>query len=193
MFGAKKRLRKMLENSFGENPLESYLFYNAGQRLANVRRYHSAIEEAAGENWKVDDITWNDLEMDQIFLRINHTNSFIGEQTLYHKLHLLDKGKNPKAVERLEKRLTYLEKNPETRLAIETQINYIGKNEEGYYLPEFLLNSEWWQVGNTLLFHGLQALFLICLIGSIAFQSVIAIAGLVCAALINLMIYLTGL
>ena len=190
MFGAKKRLRKMIEDSFGKNPLEGYLYYNAGQRLDNVRRYHSAIEGAVDENWKVDDITWNDLEMDQIFLRINHTNSFIGEQTLYHKMHLLDKGKNPETVDRLEKRLTYLRQNPGSRSAIEMQINYIGKNEEGYYLPEFLLNSEWWQVGNTLLFHGLQVFFLICLIGSIAFHSIIAIAGLVCVALINLMIYL---
>lgn len=40
-------------------------------------------------DYVVDEITWNDLEMDSIFLRINHTNSFIGEQVLYHKLHVL--------------------------------------------------------------------------------------------------------
>lgn len=190
MFGEKKRLRKMINQSFGQNPLTGYLYYNAERRIDDVRRFHDAINKIANENWKVDDITWNDLEMDQVFLRINHTNSFIGEQMLYHKMHLLDKGKKPDRNHELEQRMTFLKENPEIRLAIETQINYIGKKEEGYYLPEFLLNSDWWKIGNTLLYHILQVLLLICFIGSVVWENVFAMAGFVCVALINLTIYM---
>lgn len=190
MFGAKKRLRKMIGDSFGKNPLEGYLYYNAERRLDKVKRFHNAIDETVNQEWKVDGITWNDLEMDRVFLRINHTNSFIGEQTLYHKMHILDKGKAPDELKKLEERLTYLKENPETRLDIEMQMNYIGKNDEGYYLPEFLLRSDWWKIGNTSLYHVLQILLIICFIGSVACNNIIALTGLICIALINLMIYL---
>lgn len=190
MFGAKKRLKKIVDDSFGKNPLDGYLYYNAQQRLNNVKRLHSAVSGIVDGEWKVDDITWDDLEMDQVFLRINHTNSFIGEQTLYHKLHLLDKGTAPEKIDRLEQRLACLKENPEARLDIETQMNYIGKHDEGYYLPEFLLNTDMWKFGNTLLYHVLQVLLIIGFVGCTVFNNIISIAGLVCIALINLMIYL---
>lgn len=190
MFGAKKKLKKMIESSFGINPLESYLFYNAENRLDKVRRFHNAIVDQTTEEWKVDDITWNDLEMDRVFLRINHTNSFVGEQMLYHRLHLLDKGSNCENAHELEKRLSYLKENPNERLEIETQINCIGKQEEGYYLAEFLLNSDWWKIGNTMLYHILQVLFVVCFGIGFGFNNIPAIAGGICIAFVNLMIYL---
>lgn len=190
MFGNKKRLKKMIQHSFGKNPLEGFWFHDAGQRLDNVRRLHNAMEEKETAKWQVDDITWHDLEMDQVFLRINHTNSFIGEQSLYRKMHLLDKGDVPQGTEQLEKRLDYLQENPELREDMELQIRYVGKHDEGYYLPEFLLNSSWWKIGSTLIYHVLQVLLVICLLGSVLFQNVFAITGLVFVALINLAIYL---
>ena len=189
MFGAKKKLRKMIKDSFGKNPLEGYFYYNAEQRLDHVRRFHDAINEISDVKWKVDEITWNDLEMDQIFLRMNHTNSFIGEQILYHKMHLLDKGMDFERTNELEQRLMYLKENQERRLDIETQLNYIGKNEEGYYLAEFLLNSDWWEIGNTLLYHILQILLVILFLGSILFENILILAGFICVVFINLMIY----
>ena len=79
MFGARKRLENVVENSFGKNPLEGFSFYNAKDRMENVKRFHNQIAASDTDNWQVDEITWNDLEMDEVFLRINHTNSFIGE------------------------------------------------------------------------------------------------------------------
>ncbi|MFI3209050.1 MAG: hypothetical protein R3Y40_07930, partial [Eubacteriales bacterium] len=44
-------------------------------------------------NYDVDDITWNDLNMDEVYSRINNCNSFIGEQVLYRDLHCTNPNK----------------------------------------------------------------------------------------------------
>ena len=153
MFGAKKRLKKMISDNFGRNPLEGHLYYNAERRMDDAERLHRAREESSDKNWSVDDVTWNDLEMEKVFLRMNHTNSFIGEQTLYHKLHNLGKNNQEQYIKKMESRLAYLKENPEKRLDIEAQQNVIGKQEEGYYLTEFLQNTEYWRLGNTVLYN----------------------------------------
>lgn len=38
------------------------------------------------DEFQIDDITWNDLDMDQIFMQMNHTRSFLGESYLYYQL-----------------------------------------------------------------------------------------------------------
>ena len=57
-------------------------YYEAESRLKDIRRMHDRMNSGM-----VDEITWNDLEMDEVFLEVNHTKSFIGEQLLYHSLH----------------------------------------------------------------------------------------------------------
>lgn len=189
MFGAKKRLKKMISDNLGRNPLEGHLYYNAERQMDDVERLHRAREESSDKNWSVDDVTWNDLEMEKVFLRMNHTNSFIGEQTLYHKLHNLGKNNQEQYIKKMESRLAYLKENPEKRLDIEAQQNVIGKQEEGYYLTEFLQNTEYWRLGNTVLYHVLQILLLIFFVSAIACDNIIWIVGLVCVAAINLSIY----
>lgn len=189
MFGVRKRLKKMVSDNFGTNPLEGSLYYDAGRRIRDVERLHKVMEESADKNQMIDDVTWNDLEMEQVFLRINHTNSFIGEQILYHKLHDVSKNNDEHYIDILESRLAYLKKNQEKRSDIEVQLNFIGKREEGYYLTEFLQNTELWKLGNTVLYHVLQILLLIFLAGTIIYDNAVWVFGLVCIASINLLIY----
>lgn len=73
--GRSRRKRKCIEAAIGQNPLEGYLYYNASNRLDKVQRFHKAMQEKEPSEWNIDDVTWNDLEMDELFLRINHTNS----------------------------------------------------------------------------------------------------------------------
>ncbi len=164
MFGEK--INKFVESTFGKIPGDIY-YYDASNRIELVKKYHNVKKEEMELTDYVDDITWEDLEMDQMFLRINHTNSFFGEQYLYHRLHCLhhtnekyeESEKNKE--DRLEKRLHYLEQNPKTRARIETKLCAIGKKDEDYYLPEFLKNTFLWKIGNTALFHILQLLLVI--------------------------------
>ena len=196
--GRSRRKRKCIEAAFGQDPLEGYLYYNAGNRLDKVQRFHKAMEEKEPSEWNVDDVTWNDLEMDELFLRINHTNSFIGEQVLYDRLHRLKqadkrhdvKDRTAQEYADFEKRLAYLDEHPKAREEMEEHLQAIGKQEEGYYLAEFLLHSDWWKIGNVYVYHTLQILLVVFLGASILTDSIAALAGMVCVAMVNLMIYL---
>lgn len=128
--------------------------------------------------------------MDQVFLRVNHTNSFIGEQVLYHRMHILELGNDLEMAGKLEERLAYLDRQPNLRTEMEMELRRIGKQEAGYYLAEFLWNTDLWKVGNSLLYHLLQVLLAVCLAAGIVFDQVIFLAGAVCVALVNLTLYL---
>ena len=46
----------------------------------NIKYYH---DNQASEN-DIDDITWNDLEMDRVYEKLNHTRTSVGEEYLTH-------------------------------------------------------------------------------------------------------------
>ena len=103
----------------------------------------------------IDDITWDDLEMDDVFLRINHTDSFAGEQILYHKLHDVSAAGDQ---EKFEKRQQFLKENEKKRIEIEQNLFAIGKNKNDYYMMSFLKNTDKWKVGNEILMYIMQFL-----------------------------------
>ncbi|MBJ7883139.1 hypothetical protein, partial [Gelidibacter salicanalis] len=53
---------------------------------------------------------WNDLGMDEVFFKIDHTLTKYGEQFLYYSLRLVKKG--PLVDESLESTIQLLDKNP---------------------------------------------------------------------------------
>lgn len=185
MFGRKKKIREIILQSFGRNPADCTSFYDASNRMEKIRRYHDSIKQSMEPGRLLDDITWEDLEMDQVFLRINHTNCFIGEQLLFHKLHRLGEEESD-----FEKRLDFLGRNEKERLDIETKLFGIGKSVNAYYLPEFLQNTDLWKIGNSFAIHLLQGLLAVFFFTAILFQNIFFVAGLVCMAVLNLMIYL---
>ena len=70
MFGRDPRLRARLKNNFGKNPIDGNIYYNAENRMNKVRKYHDEINQRIDEREIkgkiIDDITWDDLEMDKI-------------------------------------------------------------------------------------------------------------------------------
>ena len=155
-------------------------------RLDEIQIYHKELSEKRDSN-PVDDITWNDLEMDDVFLHINQTKSFIGEQVLYHRLHEVGTEWDWNF---FEEQMTYLSENEDTRIKIEKKMSAIGKREEDYHLPTFLMHTELWKIGNSIWLHVLQVLLAVFLAGSIFGEQKIWGAGLVGIAVVNLMVYL---
>ena len=51
--------------------------------MENIATYHASV---AGDHRTVDDQTWQDLGMDEVFARIDRTTSAPGRQILYHQL-----------------------------------------------------------------------------------------------------------
>ena len=73
-------------DTFGKDPTRDAVCHMRKDRLEQIGIYHrrmAADLDAASSSF-VDDITWNDLDMDAVFLRIDHTGSFIGFFPGYH-------------------------------------------------------------------------------------------------------------
>jgi len=74
----KKKFRQMLENLKGQMPSDKYV----EDRLTILAKRCKEQEE----EFMLDDITWNDLSMDEVFKRMNYSYSAAGEEMLYRIL-----------------------------------------------------------------------------------------------------------
>lgn len=104
------------------------------EQLEGIKRYFLIKRK---EEFHIDDITWNDLDMDSIFKLLNNTNSSIGEQYLYYLLRTPQFNK-----EELEerKRLTdYFEQNGEERIRLQCIYGEIGRTGS-YSLSDYIYN-----------------------------------------------------
>lgn len=77
-----EQVRLKLRKSWGKYPETEY----SEEKRASIKEYYlSKIDPKAN----IDDITWNDLDMDRIYELINNTASSIGEEYLYDMLRNL--------------------------------------------------------------------------------------------------------
>ncbi len=76
------RLKKRLKAAWGKIPDAHYF---AGD-MDLIRIYADYRAEAGRDGFLLDDVTWNDLELDRVFQRLNPRRSTSGEQVLYFML-----------------------------------------------------------------------------------------------------------
>lgn len=181
MFGKEKRQQiERLRQKFGKKPDQREVNYD------DVSIYFNITKNDSEENI-VDDVTWNDLEMDAVFERMNYTNCYIGEQKLYKQLHCLQQ-------ENLEDRaldglVQYFSEHEEERLEMAYELRSIGKRHESYHLPKFLFHAEAMAVGQVWIFRVLQVLLFGSLFLGILYHSNLCYGIALCTAMINLGIY----
>ena len=72
----------------------------------------------------IDELTWNDLEMDQIFQQMNFTSSIAGENYLYELLHKPQFDES-ELIER-NRVITVISENEELRIKLQSQIAKVG-------------------------------------------------------------------
>lgn len=116
------RLIKQIKEDWGRDPLRT----TKPALNTNVPYYHRTVKEKYGfEGFLIDDITWNDLEMDVVYQYMNNTCSSVGEQYLYHILRcpLFDK----KELEEREKILSFFQTNRKVRLDLQLLLTKLGK------------------------------------------------------------------
>lgn len=46
MFGRKRKIREMILQNFGRNPVDCTSYYDASNRMENIRRYHDSIKQS---------------------------------------------------------------------------------------------------------------------------------------------------
>lgn len=94
------------------------------ERFAAIREYYLANKGA----YDVDDITWNDVDMDTIFMMMNNTQSSMGEDYLYAMLRKLQV--EEEELNKREKMISFFQKNPKERNRVQTEFRFMGKVKE---------------------------------------------------------------
>ena len=122
----KKRLVEHLIKHWGMPPDGEY----TREKFLSLQYYYKhrySKKESTKKCFFVDDITWHDLSMDDLFFLLNATNCSMGEEYLWAILHDLKFDKEELA-ER-ETLISFFEKNEKERLKLQTAFAMIGKNK----------------------------------------------------------------
>jgi len=73
------KLKQNLEKQWGKKPVEKY----KDEDIQAISGYYENLKEADHNRNFLDTITWDDLDMDNIFKRLNSTQSTVGEEYFY--------------------------------------------------------------------------------------------------------------
>lgn len=93
----------------------------------NLRRAAESITKIRGKALSIDDMTWSDLDMYDIFRGINLTYSNIGGEFLYTKLRMIDVSGGSEDTSDLENMIAYFEAHPNEREAVQYEFSTLGQ------------------------------------------------------------------
>ena len=118
----RKRIRRKVQRIYGNVPEREY---SPGD-IENISHYFRRKEN---QGFYIDDITWNDLDMDRIYGQINQTVSSPGEDVLYDMIRrpLFDQ----REVDRREKLICFFAENKEKREEMQIMLSKVGKTWHG--------------------------------------------------------------
>ena len=124
-----KKFVEWLKDNYGVLPKrEAY----KPEEMEKIARYYSFHKT---EEFQIDDITWNDLNMDKVFQQMNYTYSAAGEEYLYYLLRTPMQKKEQ--LERLEGHVKYFTEHKEERVQYQTVFAQIGKTGK-YSIYDYL-------------------------------------------------------
>lgn len=114
----RKWFLRHLKQRWGTIPDREY----TQEELESISHYAKRNE---GEQFMIDDITWNDLQMDEIFIRVNNTLSSCGEDVLYQILRQPQMDQN--VLDERERLIAYFQNHEEERIQVLTRVNEVKK------------------------------------------------------------------
>lgn len=117
----KEKIRQMLRDDFGTVSEEEY----TEEKLKSLQSYFHAVKRDA---YDVDDITWNDLELDELFMVMNRTVSAMGEEYLYAMLRQpqFDEAE----MKERERLISFFLNEEEKRIDVQVALYQIGKQRK---------------------------------------------------------------
>ena len=114
---SKKRLRIRLQEQYGKNKKVEY----TSERLESIKKYYESIQD---DKHDIDDITWNDVDMDEIFASLSNTSTSIGEEYLYALLRKVQY--DDTRLKRIDEMADYFKDHEEERLNLQIQFSKMG-------------------------------------------------------------------
>ncbi len=118
----KRQLKERLLEQWGQVPEREY----ADGDLRRIGRYYELCHKKEPEKLVVDDITWNDLELEDLFLLLNHTQSSVGEESLYRMLRMPETDLS--VLQERDRLAEVFTRDADLRLALETNFSHMGRD-----------------------------------------------------------------
>ncbi len=128
----KKWFISRLKKEYGAVPEREY----SEERLNALTGYYRKHIDSLAD---VDDITWNDIDGNRLFKRINYCYSSSGEEYLYYRLRTLRFAVDEAERLALENRLSQIDSNEEKRIHIQLLFAKLGRTGK-YSIFQYL---EW--------------------------------------------------
>ncbi|MBE5883311.1 MAG: hypothetical protein E7291_02645 [Lachnospiraceae bacterium] len=179
-YKAKKREQQFIESlyqDYGKLPDKEY----SPERYVRIASYYkNHIEDG-----QIDDITWNDLNMDDIFKRINYTFSASGEEYLYYTLRNINRSKQE--LIHLEEVVKFFEEHPDERVKIQFLMSRLGHTGK-YSLYDYLDNLDYLGERSSRK-HILMDLLYIPLLLLMPFRFSLAMMGIIVLIIYNMVSY----
>lgn len=107
----------------------------------------------------IDDITWNDLDMDQVFMQMNNTYSSAGEEYLYYMLRTPVFSKD--ILNERERLISYFQKHEEERSSLQMVFGQIGRSK-GLSASDYISRLKDVKKESNLRHYMLFVLYIIC-------------------------------
>lgn len=123
----KRRLafEKQLFDSWGKPPTAS----RKGNRPS---QYFSQMQDQKKNRFRIDEITWKELDMEEVYARMDYTQSQLGAEYLYEALHL--PAENAAEAARWERTVQYFTDHLVQRVKTQMLLAEIGKNSNMSFL-----------------------------------------------------------
>lgn len=121
----KKRILRRVSESWGKE--------DASQDIEFSYLEKNFVRMMRKEDWILDDQTWNDLDMNKMFLKINRTYTNPGQQSLYNMSRILqfDEGE----LKRRDRIIRFFQMNREEREQIQCRLHYVSKDQMDSVAP----------------------------------------------------------
>lgn len=175
----KRKRKAYLHNKFGIVPEEAADNWNE-----NRRNYYDLFAQADD----VDDITWNDLSMNEIFVRVNNCDTSVGEEVLYWRLRKC--GMSEADRDAFERSAAAFDRDEDLRVAAEEQLGNIGKTASSYYIPSYMDAIEEYSMKHGWIYRGLQIIFIAALILFLIFRTDVFGILLAVVSAVNVILYM---
>ncbi|MCI8462430.1 MAG: hypothetical protein HFG25_05735 [Lachnospiraceae bacterium] len=151
------------------------------ERFAKLGSYYSRHRKPG----QIDDITWNDLGMDEIFKRMDYTFSASGEEYLYHTLR--SPRQNRQELEHLEEVVAFFGDHPDERVKVQLQMRKLGHTGK-FSLYDYIENLDYLGERSNKKHYLMDFLYL-PLIGMLWVYFSAAIIGIVVLTIYNIVSY----
>ncbi|MGL4695990.1 MutS-related protein [Enterococcus larvae] len=119
------KLKKRIQFEWGKPP--AWIRLDKEESLKQAWKYAQTYQKFDSE---VDDVTWYDLDMMEVFEAVNGTYSSVGSEALYQQMRNFDF--DQESAEQMEKLISFYQENPTLREEVQFRFAQLGKKDNNF-------------------------------------------------------------